>query len=153
MVVFLVENFLKAAKFPRNFILAIQHILHPCTLRCFSGLATLGLFFSKNCLACPFSDQNLAPLAFCLARIGLSFFPVIFLLWLRFSLNKPFLFSVFMLGVISPPPFYFIFTFFFLVSCYPLSVLPNNILQIFVYHYLRIINDTFIHCTNISLLR
>ena len=38
----------------------------------------------------------------------------------------------------------------FLLSCFPHSVLPNNILQIFVFHWLCMscMNDTFIHCTN-----
>ena len=149
---FNVKNFSKAGKFPRNFILAIQHILHPCTLGCFSGLVhSSALLCQKFCPACPFPDQNLALLAIYLARIWLSFSPRYISALATFFFKKSLPFFVFMLAVIS---FHFIlFLIFFLISCSALSALPNNILQIFVYHYLRIINDTFIHCTNISLLQ
>ena len=49
-----------------------------------------------------------------------------------------------MLEVSSLPPISFLFNLFFLVSCSPLSVLPNNILQIFVCPLLRIMNNTFL---------
>ena len=115
------------------------------TLRCFSRSACPdALFCQKFHSACPLPDQNPTLLAVFLARI-----PKYISALVTFFFKKSLPYFCFYVGSYSPP---FCFYFFFLVSCSPLSILSNNILQIFVYHYLKIMNDTFIHCINLTLL-
>ena len=81
-------------------------------------------------------------------RIGLCFSLDIFPLRLTFLLQITYLFFL-MLGFTSLPPILFLLYLLFLVSCSLFSTISNNILQIFVRHWLRIMNDMHsFHSTN-----
>ena len=84
-----------------------------------------------------------------LSDIWLSFLPDIFQSWLCFSFKNSFLFFVCILGVLFPS---FLLYVFFRISCCQYSVLSNNILQIFIYHRLRIVKDTLLPFYYYSLL-